>query len=756
MPMQFFAHSAPERSDWEPLHVHLQEVASRAGRFGAKFGAADLASLAGLLHDLGKYDPLFQRRLAGEPFRHDHSIGGAKVACMQFNAVGKLLAPAIAGHHAGLADWYSGAEQQRTPLSDRLTATTGAEILLRFSEADGLRLPSVPAPPAFKPSAAGGFQRAFLARMLFSCLVDADFLATEAFYAGIEGWVPDRGASLDLADLKQRLDEFMAAKLQAAPETAVNRLRAEILAHVRAGAGQAPGLFTLTVPTGGGKTLASLAFALDHAERHGHERVVVVIPYTSIIEQTAGVFRTALDLEAHDPALLEHHSAFDLEDAASGKREPRESRNKLRLAMENWDAPVVVTTAVQFFESLFADRPSRCRKLHRLARSVVVIDEAQTMPHKLLRPCVSALDELARNYGTSIVLCTATQPALQETDDRQRSFHGGFRSAHELAPNPPSLFQALERVSLEHAGTLDDEAVVLRLAQSDQALCIVNTRSHARALFERARDLLGARHLSTLMCAAHRREVLAAVRADLAAGRPCRVISTSLIEAGVDVDFSLVLRAEAGLDQIAQAAGRCNREGGRNKAESWVVVFKPADAFTPSQIAQLAAASREVLRDGFDNPFGPDAVRRYFERVFWAKSPRSAGHADELDAFGIMDKCRSGQLEYPFETIARAFRLIEDRHVPVIVPRDDRARATLRALRRAEQIGGLARQLQSYTVGVPRLVRQHLLAAGAAQFVSPELFGEQFVQLTHEALYREDVGLTWDAPIFRQAEDLPV
>lgn len=448
--------------------------------------------------------------------------------------------------------------------------------------------------------------------MLFSCLVDADYLDTEAFFdrAG-NGRLRRSGELPSLAALRDRLDAKLAGFRVDKP---VNERRAEILQTVRQHATLPPQIFSLTVPTGGGKTLASMAFALDHAIAHGLRRVIYVIPFTSIVEQTAAVFRDAFG-DLGDAAVLEHHSAF-----ADDKTTKPEAREKLKLAMENWDAPVVVTTAVQFFESLFADRPSRCRKLHNIAGSVVIFDEAQTLPLPVLRPCVAALDELARNYRTSVVLCTATQPALKAPD-----LKGGFASVCELAPDPKRLADQLKRVRIRHIGTAGDELLAQMIAERPQVLCIVNNRRHARVLFEAIADRPGARHLSTLMCAKHRSKVLAEVRQALKEGEPCRLVATSLIEAGVDVDFPTVLRAEAGLDSIAQAAGRCNREGSRPLADSEVLIFASDDQWVPPpELQQFAAAAREILRHHGDDLLAPEAIDGYFRLLYWQKGPLSS------------------------------------------------------------------------------------------------------------------------------------
>lgn len=531
-------------------------------------------------------------------------------------------------------------------------------------------------------------------------------------------------------------------------DTEVNQVRREVLEHARAGAAYAPGLFSFTVPTGGGKTLSSLAFALEHAVLHGMARVIYVIPYTSIIDQTARIFRKAVGLCGGDPVdfIVEHHSAFEEERIGS-----REAQDKLRLAMENWDAPIIVTTAVQFFESLFANRPSQCRKLHNIANSVVILDEAQTLPLGLLRPCVAAVDELARNWKTSVLLCTATQPALAETD----GFVGGLRELREIAPEPGDLHRRLKRTRITRIGRVTDVELAERLCSTPQSLCIVNTRRHAREIFEAIRWEAGSLHLSTFMCAHHRGEVLQTVRRRLAGGEAVRLIATSLIEAGVDVDFPTVWRAEAGLESIVQAAGRCNREG--KTARGDVFVFEPAESEgrrPPGHVAKRADTARRIMRY-HDDPAAPEAVRSYFQEVYWVEG---AGLDRKEILVAFRERARS--FDFPFATVAREFRMIETGMVPIIVPYrsadggDSKADRWLRELEYVERPGRAARGLQPYTVLVPPEVRRKLLDARAARFIREEAFGEQFALLTNLDLYRSDIGLTWEDPSFQMAEGL--
>lgn len=747
---RFFAHSTsdPSKADWQSLSGHLQGVAALAAEFAQHFGASECAHIQGLLHDLGKYTAAFQLRLQGAAPRVDHSTWGARISAQRYGLMGQLLAYGIAGHHAGLANGQG--EGERSNLQDRLQAQL---CDLDPAWQQEIALPDQLPIPAIKihSKERKHFQLAFLTRMLFSCLVDADFIDTERFYLQLEQRQdyrsPSQGAP-SLAQLRDALDQHLAGFAQHPNAGSdVNRLRAQILGHVRQQAAQQPGLFSLTVPTGGGKTLASLAFALDHAIQHGLRRVIFVIPFTSIVEQNAAVFRKALGALG-EAAVLEHHSAFTQSDAPRSDPEKYQASEKLKLAMENWDAPIIVTTAVQFFESLFAARPSQCRKLHNIAGSVVVLDEAQTMPLKLLRPSVAAIDELARNYRSSVVLCTATQPTLQAP-----AFEGGLGgdAVRELAPEPAQLFKKLERVRVRHLGALDDEALAVHMRSREQVLCIVNNRRHARAIYQAMADLPGARHLTTLMCAQHRSEVLAEVRQLLKDGQPCRLVSTSLIEAGVDVDFPTVLRAEAGLDSMAQAAGRCNREGRRGLADSELLIFIPSnpDWKPPAELVDYANAAREVLRNLEGDPLSPAAMESYFGQLYWQKGSQAL---DVPDLLGKLAVSKADGL--PMETLAREFRMIDSVQMPIIVPYDDKAKEALKRLRFAQGCAGIARDLQRYVVQLSQKDFHALAKAGAINPVAEEKWGMQFMELVHAGLYDPRYGIHSDAPALIGTEHL--
>ncbi|WP_207261449.1 CRISPR-associated helicase Cas3' [Desulfovibrio sp. Huiquan2017] len=669
-----YAHSLADAGpeSWQGLEEHLQNVADKASSFAAAFGAADWGRAVGQLHDVGKSNPRFQQRLLGEFNGHaDHKGAGAKLLEALGSPFGRMAAYCVAGHHGGLPDFYGSG-----PRASLQKIIKQAYELPGNSPLDGFTEPGWPFPPQ------NAFQCAFLTRMLFSALVDADFLDTEAFVDKEKSRWREPGPPLEA--LRAALDRRLAAF---GTTGRINGLRAEILAHCRERAALAPGLFTLTVPTGGGKTLTSMAFALDHALAHGLRRVVYVIPYTSIIEQNARVFRDIFP----DGAVIEHHSNFDAEAVfarADNARESAEARRH-RLACENWDAPVVVTTNVQFFESLFAARTSRCRKLHNLAGSVIVLDEAQMLPVEFLDPCLRAVEELAAHYGCSVVLCTATQPALRRED-----FAPGLAGldGRELAPDPDRLHRDFKRTVLRDLGELALSDVAGLIREREQVLSIVNTRARASELFGMVRDEPGARHLSALMCPAHRSARLAEIRHALKAGEPCRVVSTQLVEAGVDVSFPEVIREMAGLDSITQAAGRCNREGERGDTAP-VSVFYPAEGL-PRAFAAQAEHAASVLRGKYgDDPFSPEAIRQYFRLHYWLQR-------DRLDRKRIMDALSNDQGEWYFRRAADDFRLIDNPMVPVIIPWDDRARELAGALPYAEHPGGILRRLQQYTVQV--------------------------------------------------------
>jgi CRISPR-associated endonuclease/helicase Cas3 len=738
----FYAHTRPGAppEQWEPLEDHLRRTAELAASHAAAFEAADWGALLGWWHDLGKYSSAFQEYLLAcgsvEDGEHtgvgrvDHSTAGAQHAARQLPRIGRLLAYCIAGHHGGLPD--NRATHGASGLADRLqkaipaTAAAPAELLDRPEPA----LPSMD----FRHDNMA-FSISFFARMLFSCLVDADYIATE-YVKAPERSAARRHAMPSIARLHAVLDAHLNALQRQAAKTPVNRKRSQVLEACRAAAEQPPGLFSLTVPTGGGKTLSSLAFGLKHAALNGQRRVIYAIPYTSIIEQNAEVFRAALKAAGAE-IVLEHHSNF----------EPDKDRDGVmdwsRFAAENWDAPVVVTTNVQFYESLFASKTSRCRKLHNIARSVIILDEAQSLPVKLLRPTLALLAELARNYGCTVVLCSATQPTVAKRD----GFEAGLANVREIVPDPAGLFDALRRVEVERLGDrpLGVEDLAPRLAGHKQVLCIVNTRPHARALFEALGDSAadGLYHLSAQMCPQHRSVVLWLIRRRLCQGLPCRVISTQLIEAGVDIDFPVVYRAMSGLDSIAQAAGRCNREG-RLSTPGEVCVFNME---IPRQMQDTrigADKTKEVWTPDAD-ALGLDTIRAFFELYYWQRK-------SEWDEHSIMGRFSvdGEDPHFQYKQVARDYRIIDDDQRAVIVPFDRRGRRLIEALTMMRHPPGrdFARKLQRYAIGVRECGLRKLMDAGAIT-----LYHEQYYVVENASAYDRQLGLTIDCP-FTDPESL--
>lgn len=728
MNKEYYAHSKEGEppSEWHRLNEHLQEVAKIASSFAEAFGALDWGYLAGLWHDIGKYSEEFQQRLfvtegrnahvETKPGRVDHSTAGAKHGFSHFMDKGKLLAYAIAGHHAGLPN---GKANESSDLATRLEKpvpdhSSCPEKILNIDELG--ELPFTPHKNRF------GFQISFFARMLFSCLVDADFLDTEQFMDSEKSL--GRKGYPSLTALTQKLTEYLEQLVAKAPTTPINKQRAEILKSCLEAADWAPGLFSLTVPTGGGKTLSSLAFALKHALKNNLNRVIYVIPYTSIIEQNAAVFRDVLG----DKAVLEHHSNY----------EPKEEDHRSRLAAENWDAPLVVTTNVQFFESLFSYKPSLCRKIHNIAESVVILDEAQMLPMPLLKPSLEALRELASNYRTTIVLCTATQPALSTTE----TFKDGLDGVREIIPNPVNLYHTFKRVHTKRLFFLSDYELAEKIKKHEQVLCVVNTRKHARLVYERLNEQEGRFHLSALMCPTHRTETFTQIRDALAKGRPCKVISTQLIEAGVDIDFPVVFRSAAGIDSIAQAAGRCNREGQLSDAGE-VYVFSPESALPPGHFRQTAETAEAVMRH-HDDPLSLEAVEEYFRIFYWMKGAR-------LDEYGILNDLSSGMRngDFPFRLVAKKFKIIKDGMDSLIIAWNEEANKIIDELRYGAYPAWAARRLQRFTIQVYPQVLRSLQVAGTI-----ERFHDQYSVLINSDLYRDDLGLCPEDPTFHEVESL--
>ena len=689
----------------QSVYSHLTGTSVRAKAFATSFGGESQAELAGLAHDIGKYSEAFQSHLHGEPKQVDHSTAGA-VECWQRGQ--PFAAFAVAGHHGGLpngGNQMDGSDQ--STLWGRVKRAGSLEPYGRWEQEVTLPEPDVPGFLRKK----SGLELLFFTRMLYSCLVDADFLDTEAFMDG-------RGREHNETSMEQlwdRLQSYISGWFP--PKGELNRQRCKILEQcIQEGEARAPGLFSLTVPTGGGKTVASLAFALAHAKKHNLERVIYVIPYTSIIEQTAEVFREILGTKN----VLEHHSnvLYDLE----GEADPHTI--SLAKATENWDMPVVVTTAVQFFESLYACRSSQCRKLHNIAGSVVIFDEAQMLPIPYLRPCVWAISQLVEHYGVSAVLCTATQPALEPIF---REFIPQI-PVQELCPPDTCQWDVFRRVTFRRAGSLTWDELAAQLNTRSQVLCIVNTRKAAQAVYGRL-DGTGCFHLSNLMCPSHRKAQLREIRRRLREGLPCRVVSTSLIEAGVDVDFPVVFRGQSGLDSILQAAGRCNREGRRSAEESVVHIFEGEEKAPPLFSTAIGAGKAAMAR--YADIASPEAIHAYFSELLDLKG------REAQDKERILPLIQSEF--FPFRTVAERFHLIDSPTRTVYIPWDNGAELVKR-LRAGEGGRTLFRQLGQYGVSV---YEKHFAALEAAGDL--EVLENGAAILCNPALYAEETGLSLEA-----------
>ena len=687
--MEYVTHRKPDGT-YQSLKAHEEQVAALAERFAAEFGAGAHGHRTGLMHDIGKYSPRAQRRQRDPEHapKADHSTAGAQLAAQLGDAPAAF---AVAGHHGGLPNHGTRVDGDGGTLWARLQKSlTGGDDPSCWKQE--IQIPRQIAFPAWVTQERDTRTLAMYTRMLFSCLVDADFLDTET---AIQGQQP-RGRGESMEQLLEKLRAHVAKWLET-PAQGIYAKRNLVLNRCLRGGEDAPGLYTFTVPTGGGKTLSSLAFALSHGAKHGMRRVIYVVPYTSIIEQNARVFADVLGAEN----VLEHHSQAEFSD--DGNETPEACRK--RLACENWDAPVVVTTAVQFFESLYAARTSRCRKLHNLANSVVIFDEAQTLPLPFLIPCVSAVSELVRHYGVTAVLCTATQPALGPLF---RQFAPEL-AQREIAPDPDALFDEFRRVSFRKEGALSPEALAARLTEESQVLCVVNTRKRARQVYGLLPEE-GRFHLSTLMTPRDRERTLEIIRERLNRGEICRVASTSLVEAGVDVDFPTVWREVAGLDSILQAAGRCNREGKRSPDESVAHVFEAEGRF-PAALAQQREAAGRVM-DAFAEINTRPAIQAYFKRLLWARGDEA------LDEKHILN----GERDCAFRDTAEKFRIIDGDTCMVYIPAPENAQ-DLALLRQGQYSRNLLRRLGRSAVNVYRYEYEKLVSAGAVEDHGQDGFG---------------------------------
>jgi CRISPR-associated endonuclease/helicase Cas3 len=687
----YYAHSSDDHGRWHPLSQHLQAVADGAASMADNWAWSGEARLAGLLHDLGKYGDLFQDRLHGKESGLDHWSVGALEALQSHRALGAALA--IEGHHIGLQPATKEAVAARlgqtlkgqspSSPSSRLSDPDRSRLLRRALD-DGLEFTAcaTPSVPLVQGAWAAAIGRMLDVRMLFSCLVDADFLDTAAHFQGTrEGKrIREPRPRLDADAALLRLEAHMATSVRSrgAASDDVAAVRSELWSAANTAAQAPTGVFTLTAPTGSGKTLSMLQFALAHAKKNDLRRIVLVVPYLTIIEQTARIYHAVFD-GADDHFVLEHHSLAGLgaeqseTDAEGTAREDTERQR--RLLSENWDAPIVLTTNVQILESLFSNRPSACRKLHNLRDAVVLFDEAQSLPQHLAVPTLAALSHLSVACHSSVVFATATQPAFDSLHDAVTQHAVSGWRPREIVPEHRNMFERLERVKArwpQQDETLDWPTLAERLSAADtpRALCIVNLKRHAHALLDAMQDVEGVLHLSTNLCSAHRKAVLETIRERLKPGsmQLCRLVSTQCVEAGVDLDFPVVYRAMAPLDSIAQAAGRCNREGRLNALGQLgqLHVFEPgADArgrrylFPTHAYYQATEVTLSLLRqcNGALDLNDPEVFRRYYRQLYDLTDPASQNK--DLDQ-------AIQALHFP--EIARRYRLIEQDAIQVVVP----------------------------------------------------------------------------------------
>jgi CRISPR-associated endonuclease/helicase Cas3 len=716
---QFSAHTPAQGSNkWHSLKEHLTDVAELAQKFSAQFGAKDLGYFAGLWHDLGKYNPEFQKYLerctqstdsTAKLFSVPHAIHGAKLAWQLLKQT--PLAPIIYGHHAGLPE----KEWLKSKMADPAFDETYQVVIEKANSEINTLKPNVDFNTLMRGLVKDVHGYDVLTRLLFSCLVDADYLDTEEHFDSVK--TTQRGNLQSVSHLWKTLEVDQKRLLDKAKQslTTVNLVRAEVYDACLRAADLAPGVFRLAVPTGGGKTRSGLAFALKHAVKHQCDRVIIAVPYTSIIEQTVNVYRDIFG----DAAVLEHHSAANTEQfhdkhEVEQNADAQQQYAKARLATQNWDAPLIVTTTVQLFESLFANRPSKCRKLHHIVNSVIILDEVQTLPIGLLKPIVSMLRELCDRYRVTVVLCTATQPALEGNTP----YLEGFETVRDivLPETARRHFQQLQRVDYTVQSTtwswrqLVEDVLETRHAQ---ALIVLNTRKdalQAMAAFQEdnfeAIQADSTFHLSTLLCGKHRREVLADVRTRLQNNQPCFLVSTQVVEAGVDLDFPAVYRALGPLDRIVQAAGRCNREGKRS-GSGRVVIFSPEGGKVPTGEYKTAVdeTARLLRRENLDF-HDPSIFEEYFRCLYQQGT-------DEQDIQDLRKRLN-------FPEVAQRFRLIRDDTTSVVVKYDAIVEEQLHQIRRRGLFSSDYRALQPYMVSLRS--REFQEAKALCDEIAPGLF----------------------------------
>lgn len=722
MVMEYYGHTTDDGRR-QLLIDHLTNTAAICAQFALDIGLENSGKSIGLLHDTGKYSYAFQQRLLNDGPKCDHSTAGARIITQSEPEYGKLWAYPIAGHHGGLMDWGS----KESGLDSRLTNKNIPDYSAYQNQLTNL--------PKFdygeidaKLSPIGqyqGFKTSFLVRMLYSCLVDADFLETECFMEKEKSEL--RTINYDINTLLNNLRQYLKAIKSGADDTPINRSRQTISEQCYKFAKSDVGLFSLTVPTGGGKTLSSMLFALEHAIHNRLKRVIIVIPYTSIIEQNAQIYRDIFGKEL----VLEHHSNFSFEPSNNNKGDSEyTNQNLLRLkyASENWDIAITITTNVQFFESLFASKSSRSRKVHNMANAVIVVDEAQMMPFNYIKPCLLALDEIVTNYNSTVVLSTATQPTFPKEYFSNEIV--------EIIDNPQRLYEQFRRTKIVNLGQLSDIQLTEYTTKHNSYMIVVNLKEHARVLYKKIVEQQREKridtpvfHLTAAMCAKHRTETLKQIKYLLENNMPCILIATNLVECGVDISFPIVYREYSGLDSFIQTAGRCNRNGEIDGLGS-VYLFESSDYPIPKYVANQATVSKYILKN-YDDPLSLQAINDYFARLY------SIDKA-QLDSKNIIKDCfesGGGDPHYMFMTAAERFKIIESETYNVIIPYNNEAQKLIDTFRFTGSKKTL-RALQPYIVHIYEKEKNELI-----EQVSLEQLLEGLYILRDRDKYNEAYGL---------------
>ncbi|BAK81137.1 CRISPR-associated helicase/endonuclease Cas3 [Candidatus Arthromitus sp. SFB-rat-Yit] len=723
-----------EKSDgqikYQKLIDHIHGVSEFSEEFISKFFLENSGKVLALLHDLGKYSDEFQERIRGKNIKVDHSTAGA-IICDDLESelkdkhesvIYKIFKYIIIGHHSGLLNYGTDIDDAGT-ISSRLNKK---EELCDFSDwKDEISIDEIKQINMSKEVYRffkDNFSIQMLIRFLFSSLVDGDRLDAQRFSEG-ENSIINSKKLMSLDEMTEKFNDFMELKKLDGTNNPINSIRNIIFNDCVNKSNGSKGFYSLCVPTGGGKTLSSLAFALNHAKQNGHDRIIYSLPFTSIIEQNAKVYSDIFGEEN----VLEHHCNFNFSNEI-GENEYSEKQLKYKLATENWDMPLIVTTNVQLFESMYSNKPSSVRKLHNIYNSIIILDEAQVIPNEYLKPCIRALEELVKNYSCTVLFCTATQPGF-----KKNGLIENF-DVVEIIDDTYKLFEDLKRVEGKFIGKQSVEEICNKMNSHKQVLTIVNTKKHAKEIFESLSESEGNFHLSTNMYPNHRKEIIRIIKERLKNGEECRVISTQLIEAGVDVDFPVVFRSVSGIDSIVQAAGRCNREGKRK--ESTVYVFKPEDSLHLGMgYLKLTSQIGEGIIEDFKDFLSIDAIDKYFSELFIDTDHRQ----DKHNILKIINKRKKFELKYDFEKINDEFKFIDNVGTQIIVPIGE-GEKLLNVLKYSEKgIKSVLRKLNGFSINIADNVLKELIEGGCAEQFSDDIF-----VLKNLSMYDSKIGFDKD------------